>query len=123
MTLKHSLKKNASKSLISKYSFLILIFFFVILASCDRPESQSNSRSSVMNSTMYYTVTGNLVVVHNTPWGNKSYTVDELPPGAVGGEGGIFVGAEQDPRIKIVFHRDKGVVSVSVDGVKIPKKK
>jgi hypothetical protein len=76
-----------------------------------------------MTSTMYYTVTGNLVVVHNTPWGNKSYTVPELPPGAVGGEGGIFVGAEQDPRIKIVFHRDKGVVSVSVDGVKIPKKK
>ena len=104
-------------------NILILLIATFIFVSCDGSDGQNKAVVAVSNSKMYYTVNGNLVVVHNTPWGEKSYTLEELPPGALGGEGGIFVEGEQDPRIKILFFQNKGVVSVTVDGKKVPMKK
>ena len=70
---------------------------------------------------MYYSVEGNKVVVHNTPWGDKNYIMN-LPTGAVGGAGKIYVGENNEPRIEIIFRRDIGVVAVMVDDLKIPLK-
>lgn len=116
-------KKKTNRGISRECLVWVLVFLIMVFASCDGSETQPKSKSTVTSTSMYYTVAGNLVEVHNTPWGKQSYTVDELPPGAVGGEGGIFVGNEQEPRIKILFLRDKGVVSVAVDGVKVPTKK
>jgi hypothetical protein len=70
---------------------------------------------------MYYTIVGNEVVVHNTPWGEQRYPMT-FPPGVYGGNGAIYVGKDMRPRIKISYDREHGVTSVTVDGKPVPSK-
>lgn len=92
------------------------MFFVVSCGNSDNDPSNAAQKGQVK---MYYSLKGNEVVVHNTPWGDQSYTI-ELPPGAKGGVGNILVGEKNEPRIEIVFFRNAGVVSVKVNGVKVP---
>ena len=98
---------------------ILLCTGLLFLISCGNSDSNPSKNSQKAQGKMYYSVKGNEVVVHNTPWGDQSYTID-LPPGAKGGAGNILVGEKREPRIEIVFFRNVGVVSVTVDGVKVP---
>jgi hypothetical protein len=79
-----------------------------------------SARNNLQKLEMYYTVAGDVVIVHNTPWGDHSLTMD-LPPGATGAEATIYVGQNLEPKIQITYNRF-GVLSVTVDGKAVPKR-
>lgn len=91
---------------------LPLAVLTITLASC----SSSGS--------MYYTVSGSTITVHNTPGGTMKAELD-YPPGASGGRKSLYVldgsGKMTGDTIDIEYDRT-GVKSVTMKGVQIPRK-
>lgn len=69
---------------------------------------------------MHYTVQGDLVLIHNTPWGQRTHKMD-FPTGSSGSTVTLYVGDKFEPRIRLVYDRS-GVSSVTVDGKAIPRR-
>ncbi len=101
------------------FLIIMLCAFMLFSVSCSDSDNSASKGTQKDQVKMFYSVKDNEVVVHNTPWGDQRYTM-ELPPGALGGTASIYVGEKNEPRIEIVFHRDRGVLAVTVDGEKVP---